>query len=87
LYAVSGNGFQNIFADNQYQAESQMQAIDAKYKVATGSSNCCPLTVGQTIETTAEHPFYKSENRKDAADLQTGDIFNRVNQRRLNLHK
>lgn len=37
---------QHIFEDNQHQAEIQMQAIDAKYKVADGSSNCCPLTVG-----------------------------------------
>jgi len=41
---------QHIFEDNQQQAELQMQAIDAKYKVATGTSNCCPLTVGHKFD-------------------------------------
>jgi len=41
---------QHIFEDNKYQAEIQMQAIDAKYKVAAGSSNCCPLTVGHKFD-------------------------------------
>ena len=41
---------QHIFEDNQYQAEIQMQAIDARYKVAHGSSNCCPLTVGHKFD-------------------------------------
>ncbi len=46
---------QHIFEDNQYQAEIQMQAIDAKYKVAQGSSNCCPLTVGHKFDI-FDHP-------------------------------
>jgi len=41
---------QHIFEDNQQQAEIQMQAIDAKYKVAAGNSNCCPLTVGNKFD-------------------------------------
>lgn len=41
---------QHIYEDNQQQAELQMQAIDAKYKVAAGGSNCCPLTVGHKFE-------------------------------------
>ena len=41
---------QHIFEDNQQQAELQMQAIDAGYKVANGSSNCCPLTVGHKFD-------------------------------------
>jgi type VI secretion system secreted protein VgrG len=41
---------QHIFEDNKYQAEIQMQAIDAKYKVASGNSNCCPLTVGHKFD-------------------------------------
>ncbi len=46
---------QHIFEDNQYQAEIQMQAIDAKYKVAQGSSNCCPLTAGHKFDI-FDHP-------------------------------
>ncbi len=41
---------QNVFDDNQQQAELQMQAIDARYKVAVGTSNCCPLTVGHKFD-------------------------------------
>ena len=41
---------QHIFEDNQVQAELQMQAIDARYKVSHASSNCCPLTVGHKFE-------------------------------------
>ncbi len=41
---------QHIFEDNQHQAEIQMQALDAKYNVAHGTSNCCPLTVGHKFE-------------------------------------
>jgi type VI secretion system secreted protein VgrG len=41
---------QHIFEDNQAQAELQMQAIDARYKVTYASSNCCPLTVGHKFE-------------------------------------
>lgn len=41
---------QHIFEDNTKQAEIQMQALDAKYNVAQGSSNCCPLTAGHKFE-------------------------------------
>ncbi|MGI8789230.1 MAG: type VI secretion system Vgr family protein [Pyrinomonadaceae bacterium] len=41
---------QHVFEDNRHQAELQMQAIDAKYKVAYGTSNSCPLTVGYKFE-------------------------------------
>lgn len=36
------------------------------------------LTIGQeTIETTAEHPFYTSDGWKDAAELETGELIRR----------
>jgi type VI secretion system secreted protein VgrG len=41
---------QHIFEDNRQQAEIQMQAIDARYKVAAGNSNCIPLTVGYKFD-------------------------------------
>jgi len=41
---------QHLFEDSRQQAELQMQAIDAKYKMAMGSSNCCPLTVGHKFD-------------------------------------
>lgn len=41
---------QHIFEDNQKQAEIQMQSVDAKYNVAQGSSNCCPLTAGHKFD-------------------------------------
>ncbi|MDQ2746657.1 MAG: type VI secretion system tip protein VgrG [Acidobacteriota bacterium] len=41
---------QHIFEDNRRQAEIQMQALDAKYNVAHGTSNCCPLTAGHKFE-------------------------------------
>ena len=41
---------QHIFEDNRNQAEIQMQALDAKYNVAHGSSNCCPLTAGHKFD-------------------------------------
>ena len=41
---------QHIFEDNRNQAEIQMQALDAKYNVAHGTSNCCPLTAGHKFD-------------------------------------
>lgn len=41
---------QHIFEDNLKQVEIQMQALDARYNVAHGTSNCCPLTVGHKFE-------------------------------------
>ena len=49
---------QHIFEDNQHQAEMQMQAIDAKYKIAHGTSNSCPLTAGHKFEI-FNHPINK----------------------------
>jgi len=49
---------QHIFEDNQHQAEMQMQAIDAKYKIAHGTSDCCPLTAGYKFEI-FNHPIKK----------------------------
>ncbi len=41
---------QHIFEDNLRQVEIQMQALDAKYNVANGTSNCCPLTAGHKFD-------------------------------------
>ena len=41
---------QHIFEDNQNQVKIRMQALDAGYNVAHGTSNCCPLTAGDKFD-------------------------------------
>lgn len=63
--------------DKVWAFDESTGAIDRKEVLQTTERECDHTielyTTQETIETTAEHPFYTTEGWKDAADLQAGD--------------
>lgn len=71
--------------DRVWAFDEETGAVDLREVVRTverESDHTIELyTERETIETTAEHPFYTTEGWKDAADLQAGDkVFTRNNE-------
>jgi Pretoxin HINT domain/Domain of unknown function (DUF4280) len=79
VHTVSGRkNIEEIVAGDKVWAWDEDSGTVALKKVTATMQHEVDATVeitleGETIETTAEHPFYTREGWKDAADLTTGD--------------